>query len=125
MKMDTTPEQTAKLIELGFDKPKSIGGYEPTYVVEYEGVEVSNVIIGENKRYPIYAYSIGELLSILPSTVREVYDLHIESSLTKWYVAYYWIGNGGEYYIKYEFSACELIDTLYMMILKLKEKGVI
>lgn len=31
----------------------------------------------------------------------------------------------GEYYFKYEFSACELIDTLYMMILKLKKVGAI
>ena len=58
MKQYTTPEQTAKLIKLGFAKPKSIGGYRPTFVVEYEGVEISNVIIGENKQEPIYAYSI-------------------------------------------------------------------
>lgn len=111
MKQYTTSEQTAKLIELGFEKPS------PKWVKD------------ENGNYRVKAndadYSIGELLSILPLTVGKNYDLHIEFSVIKWYVAYYWIGNGGEYYIKYEFSACELIDTLYMMILKLKEKGVI
>lgn len=97
------------MIELGFEKPNSIASVEPIYGMG--GISVAK------------AYSIGELLSILPSTVGKNYDLHIEFSVTKWYVAYYWMGNGGEYYIKYEFSACELIDTLYMMILKLKEEG--
>lgn len=110
--------EVAKLAkEKGFEKPK--GWY-------VDGVTNNiNLYVNIDENPMMFNYSIGELLSILPSTVREVYDLHIESSLTKWYVAYYWIGNGGEYYIKYEFSACELIDTLYMMILKLKEEGVI
>lgn len=111
MKMYLNVEQTAKLIELGFEKPS------PKWVKD------------ENGDYRVKTndadYDIGELLSILPLTVGKNYDLHIESSLAKWYVAYYWIGNGGEYYIKYEFSACELIDALYMMILRLKEEGVI
>lgn len=111
MKQYTNELQTAKLIELGFEKPKGIASVEPIYGMG--GISVAK------------AYSIGELLSILPSTVGKDYDLHIESSLTEWHVAYYWIGNGGEYYIKYKFSACELIDALYMMILKFKEEGVI
>lgn len=110
MKQYTTPAQTAKLIELGFEKPKSIGGYEPTFVVEYEGVEVSNIVIGENKQEPIYAYSIGELLEVLG------YDLY---SIV--YRGLSWEVNGentseiGE----------ELIDALYKMVIKLKEEGVI
>lgn len=111
MKQNTTPEQTAKLIALGFDKPS------PKWVKDEDG----DYRVKTNDA----DYDIGELLSILPSTVGKNYDLHIEFSVTKWYVAYYWIGNGGEYYIKYEFSACELIDALYMMILQLKEEGVI
>jgi hypothetical protein len=111
MRQYTNESQTTKLIELGFEKPS------PKWVKD------------ENGNYRVKAndadYSIGELLSILPLTVGKNYDLHIEFSVIKWYVAYYWIGNGGEYYIKYEFSACELIDTLYMMILKLKEEGMI
>lgn len=116
MKQYTTPEQTAKLIELGFDKPKN-----ERWVLDVANEStpsIQNIVKRQD-------YSIGELLSILPSTVGKDYDLHIESSVTKWYVAYYWIGNGGEYYIKYEFSACELIDALYMMILRLKEEEVI
>lgn len=107
MKQYTIPEQTAKLIEMGFNEPKTKLPFE-----------VANDELG-------YTYSIGELLSILPSTVGRDYDLHIEFSDTKWYVAYYWIGNGGEYYIKYEISACELIDALYDMIVKLKEEEII
>lgn len=110
MKLYTDESQTAKLIELGFPRPRIDAG-----VTKWEGYEP--ICTG--------SYTLGELIAILPSTVGKDYDLHIEFSVTKWYVAYYWIGNGGEYYIKYEFSACELIDTLYMMILKLKEEGVI
>ena len=110
MRQYTSLEQTAKLIELGFEKPKSIE--KVTYTEQYGcGFEA--------------AYSIGELLSILPSTVGKYYDLHIEFSVSKWYVSYYWIGNGGEDHIKYQISTCELIDALYNMILTLKEEGVI
>lgn len=116
MRQFTNEYQTAKLIELGFEKPK---GWCNKHISS-RLVMAKNMI--EDERFN---YSVGELISILPLTVGKNYDLHIEFSVTKWCVAYYWIGNGGEYYIKYEFSACELIDTLYMMILKLKEEGVI
>ena len=108
MKQYTTPEQASKLIELGLF-PKHIREISDTGKMFLE----------------CCGFSIGELISILPSTVGKNYDLHIEFSVIKWYVAYYWIGNGGEYYIKYEFSSCELIDALYMMILRLKEEGAI
>lgn len=110
MKQYLTPEQTAKLIELGFEKPKSIGGYEPTFVVEYEGVEVSNVIIGENTHCPIFAYSIGELIEMLDG----VSELEITRYGSGW----------GVYDELRAFTGAELIDTLYDMIVKLKE-GVI
>ena len=50
MKMYTTPEQTAKLIELGFEKPKS---------------EVKAEQAGDYAWYNP-AYSIGELIDMLP-----------------------------------------------------------
>lgn len=49
MKMYTTPEQTAKLIELGLEKPRLL----------YFG----NNTIGH------YAYTIGELIEMLPENV--------------------------------------------------------
>ena len=124
MKQYTNESQTAKLIGLGFDKPKSIGGYEPTFVVEYEGVEVSNVIIGENKQYPIYAYSIGELIEMLPKKLDTATDdtayLEISWDNIGWRVDYVYFG-----FFLYTSMAIELIDTLYDMCVKLKEEGVI
>lgn len=57
MKQNTTPEQTAKLIALGFEKPKSIVGHDG-----YWGYD--------------YAYSIGELIEKLP-LYRIEFDLEI------------------------------------------------
>lgn len=122
MKQYTTPEQTAKLIELGFEKPKSIGGYEPTFVVEYEGVEVSNVIIGENKQCPIFAYSIGELIKMLPKVIDcdyDAYNLRIEAG-SNWKICY--VENG---MIEDDCDSSELIDALYDMVVKLKEEGIL
>lgn len=117
MKLYTNKDQTAKLIELGFEKPKSIGGYEPTYVVEYEGVEVSNIIIGENKQCPIFAYSIGELISFLPDD--GVSNKRLEFDCFHWFVDW-------DHFDKiHQTIQVELVDALYDMCVKLKEEGVI
>lgn len=117
MKQHTTPDQTAKLIELGFEKPKSIGGYEPTFVVEYKGVEVSNVIIGENKQCPIYAYSIGELISFLPEDGAS--NKRLEFDCFHWFVDW-------DFFEKiHQTMHVELIDALYDMCIELKGEGVI
>lgn len=50
MKQYTTPEQTAKLIELGFEKPKGLADAEPS-----------------SGKWVREAYSIGELIEILGS----------------------------------------------------------
>lgn len=106
MKQYTTPEQTAKLIELGFEKPKSMNG-------EHNGWQFM----------PTPAYSIGELIEMLPKT--------IENSLLVDNLSVYTICDG--YQVEYSnilgktyfsFNA-ELIDALYNMLVKLKEKGVI
>ena len=60
MKMYTTPEQTAKLIELGFEKPKTKLPFE-----------VANDELG-------YTYSIGELIEMLPEcTIVSMKTWHI------------------------------------------------
>lgn len=101
MKQYTTPEQTAKLIELGFEKPSSIASVEPIYGMG--GISVAK------------AYSVGELLSFLP---------------TRTYSGSIYIDYNGLWRVGYENtvrhqSEFELIDALYDMVVKLKEEGVI
>lgn len=110
MRQFTTPDQTAKLIELGFEKPCSIASVEPIYGMG--GISVAK------------AYSIGELLSFLPNDFRDKNkNLHTLSIYT---------GELGTWEINYigfesRIRTCEyeLIDALYAMILQLKEVGVI
>lgn len=62
MKQYTTPEQTAKLIELGFEKPKS---------------EVKAEQAGDYAWYNP-AYSIGELIEMLGVHLSSIYYIGIE-----------------------------------------------
>jgi hypothetical protein len=107
MKQYLSPEQTAKLIELGFEKPKSI----------VEGKLYSDIY---------FAYSIGELIEMLPeATCRsnaddDHYHLTIYNDAMYWNIAY----RDGDDELCYIF-ADELIDALYNMVVKLKEEGVI
>ena len=96
MKQYTTPEQTAKLIELGFEKPKSIEVYRDGHCVPF--VEQQ------------WAYSIGELIEMLGVHLSSIYYIGIE-----WFVNAEGIERRRE----------ELIDALYDMILELKAEGVI
>ena len=106
MRQYTTPEQTAKLIELGFEKPKS---------------EVKAEQAGDYAWYNP-AYSIGELIEMLMAIkavrlcIDNEYDhrsLIVKRLLDgKWDILY---GNVGQ----------ELVDLLFDAILKLKEEGVI
>lgn len=97
MKQYTTPEQTAKLIELGFREPKSkVGGriiYEPDADLEIEWKE---------------AYSIGELIEMLKYRSVSINVVGFE-----WSVDTYYYGTN-----KYE-----LIDALFAMVVKCKEEG--
>lgn len=108
MKQYLSRDQTAKLIKLGFEKPKSIVGH-----AVYWGYD--------------YAYSIGELIEMLPTKIEaevtDEYDsetayLQIEEG---WAISYF---NGWCTVEKYT-RATELIDALYEMCVKLKEEGVI
>ena len=101
MKMYTNSEQTAKLIELGFKRPSMAAlalkwvDGEPTFEPQY---------------------TIGELIEMLPE-FSCIYDLTNMHTMKRcWYV---------DHVSTLNVSADELIDAIYDMILKLKEKGVI
>ena len=110
MRQYTTPEQTAKLIDLGFEKPKSIEAYRDGHYVPF--VEQQLV------------YSIGELLSFLPKSIKVndlFFTLCIHSSTHYWIVEYADISFGTQARLYKE----ELIDALFAEIVTLKEEGVI
>ena len=107
MKQYTTPEQTAKLIELGFEKPR----------IAMPKFEWKN---GE----PQFHYTIGELLSFLPENIAKENEmpstLNISLMNGEWCVQYAdFLGTD------FEFCNTELVDALFDMIVKLKEEGVI
>ena len=110
MKMYTNESQTAKLIELGFEKPS------PKWVKD------------ENGDYRVKTndadYDIGELLSFLPENVAKQDEIPSTLSISvmhgEWCVQYAdFLG------VDFEFCNTEPIDALYDMCVRLKEKGVI
>ena len=113
MKQYTTPEQTAKLIELGFERPKS------------------KVKAEQAGGYAWYnpAYSIGELIEMLPNTFifeGVEYDLCLSGGASLvgkycWQISYIQSKRG---YIFCSYDE-ELIDALYKIVIRLKDKGVI
>ena len=116
MKQHTTPEQTVKLIQLGFKKPKS------SVECELPKGDWRIGAVGLRK-----AYSIGELIEMLPESLKNSYNppLVIECN-EKWRVYY---GVQADYSLEWliwlEEERNELIDALYNMIVKLKEEGMI
>ena len=110
MRQYTTPDQTAKLIDLGFEKPKSIEAYRDGHYVPF--VEQQLV------------YSIGELLSFLPKSIKVndlFFTLCIHSSTHYWIVEYADISFGTQARLYKE----ELIDALFAELVILKEEGLI
>ena len=116
MKQYTTPEQTTKLIELGFEKPKMA---DPAL----------KWVDGEPTFEP--QYTIGELIELLPKTVtHEIWWGEDKGKEGIWGLR---IDTGGTEYgwdVSYErdYSAhlhlvgrSELIDALYDMCVRLKE----
>ena len=100
------PEQTAKLIELGLEKPKSIVDHDG-----YWGYD--------------YAYSIGELIEMLPLSVdtgsvivdKDYYMRTIRGNRVMYCDPYI-------DFILMEFSHnAELVDNLFDMVVFLKEEG--
>lgn len=104
MKQYLDEQQTAKLIELGFEKPSSIASVEPIYGMG--GISVAK------------AYTIGELLSFLPELVNWTPRV-IRGNI----IEYSFETEGSELY--YCNVHNELIDNLFDMCVKLKEDGVI
>ena len=107
MKQYLDQQQTAKLIELGFEKPTMKNVPTPEGEVNEEW------------------YSIGYLIEMLPQTIYVFYDLSIMSSHKGWWVLYGMIGDGDMWSIEHEVYRNELIDALYDMVVKLKEEGII
>ena len=107
MKMYTTPEQTAKLIELGFEKPSPNFYQNGATWIQCEG-----------------NYSIGELIEMLPEHIfpdGRCMDLYIYPCQYLWVVKYSALLYGNYYH----FCSKELTDALYEMVVKLKEEGLI
>lgn len=115
MKQYTTPEQTAKLIELGFEKPK----FEiETQLCNIKGQPLRTAtIVGD--------YSIGELIEMLPPKIWDDY------AQIYWELCIDWDIMGNVWRVVYFHKALmrcygkELIDALFDMVLRLKEDGVI
>ena len=105
MKQYTSSTQTAKLIELGFEKPKGLADAEPS-----SGVWVRP------------AYSIGELIEMLPDeinndTLPDRLGFYIDHN-KMWTVDYSSVLGAS-----YSTYRTELIDALFDMVVKLKERG--
>lgn len=110
MRQFTTPDQTAKLIELGFEKPSSIASVEPIYGMG--GISVAK------------AYTIGELIEMLPPIIvwkRKNLASTIARTTFNSFVSYAEL-DGTPHIVE---NSIELIDALYDMIVRLKEEGVI
>lgn len=111
MKQYTTPEQTAKLIELGLPKPRS-------------EVRSERGPFSSDARK---AYSIGELIEMLPPKIEaemedESGDEYAWLSLEEgWDVLY----RSGYYIVERITHSKELIDALFKMLVQLKKDGVI
>jgi len=99
MKQYLSIEQTAKLLKLGFNKPK--GWY-------MDGVTNNiNLYVNIDENPMMFNYSIGELIEILDKQRIEIKDFGY------WIVDHEW----------YTSTKDELIDALYDTIITLKEKG--
>lgn len=107
MKQYTSNDQTAKLNELGFEKPSPNFYQNGVTWLKCEG-----------------NYSIGELLSFLPENIAKENEmpstLNISLLNGEWCVEYAdFLG------ADFSFHSVELIDAIFNMIEKLKEKEVI
>lgn len=122
MKQYLNETQTAKLIELGFGKPKSAISY--SYPVQSEEQQAYEASLGLDTYLATvdqiefeYAYSIGELIEMLPPRYNhEDLEINRDWRFERWLVFY----RGDD-----TTAATELIDALYDMIIQLKEEEVI
>ena len=118
MKMYTNSEQTAKLIELGFEKPKSVTE------ISWSEYEKDSPIINANSIEYTRHYSIGELIEMLPKSIKVnecFFALTIGAGSKNWLIEYNDIVFGSQGVV----LEAELIDALFTEIVILKEEGVI
>lgn len=109
MKQFTTPEQTAKLIELGFEKPKIVLLYA-------QSVDCDNNYGWKGEAKHNYGYTIGELIEMLPQRIgRWDLDIFHDYAFERWVICFNPEDHVG--------VAHELADVLYNLIVKLKEQG--
>ena len=113
----TTPEQTAKLIELGFEKPKN-----ERWVLDVANEStpsIQNIVKRQD-------YSIGELIEMLQKRVYQIEDSGIPCDLNIHYDGVTWlIVFISERDGRFKTAMFELIDALYLMLANLKEVEVI
>ena len=100
MRQFTTPEQTAKLVELGFEKPRC-----------------ATMFWRDNKEVTEINYTIGELISFLLDD--GVSDRRLE------FDGFHWIVDWDSFDKIHQTMHVELVDALYDMCVKLKEEGAI
>ena len=100
MKQYLSPEQTAKLIELGFEKPSNT-----QYIQRAKARNLHSPFIEFGEPEFEGSYSIGELIEILDGQGIEI------KNFGYWIVEHEW----------YTSTKDELIDALYDCIVKLKE----
>lgn len=107
MKQYTTPEQTARLVELGLPRP--YGTTEHQELVNKVWVTVSETHGN---------YTIGQLLSFLPASASQ--RIRYVATKRAWIVDIDMLGKQGKCYRGTYYA--ELIDALYDMIIKLKRR---
>ena len=117
MRQTTLPDQTAKLIELGFEKPKHSFTFK---LIEHNDVKTDIDI-------PVSNYSIGELIEMLPEAVCESKDdsyhyfLSIETDSLTWKVFY----ESEDEVVLCSTFGVELVDALCSMLTILKRQGIL
>lgn len=115
MKQYTTPEQTAKLIELGFAEPKG------HFCKKWRG----ETPLQDRFTFDCN-YSIGELIEMLQKKVNQIEDSGIPCDLNihydggTWLIVYICERDG-----RFKTERLELIDALYDMIVTLKGDSII
>ena len=108
MKQYTSKDQTAKLIELGFPRPKHSSSVE-----EFDGKGWAGHV------RVTFDYSIGELIQFLPRWIKPRGGLEIVAESDGWLVMH------GHDPFDPQCTKPELIDALFEYCVKLKEEGVI
>lgn len=108
MKQYTNQDQTAKLIELGFPKPKHSSSVE-----EFDGKGWAGHV------RVTFNYSVGELIEFIPRWIKPRGGLEIVAESDGWLVMH------GHDPFDPQCTKPELIDALFEYCVTLKEEGVI